>query len=76
MKFLLYLPEGYKDSNEDFPLILFLHGGGQSGDDVERVKAHGIPEEIVKGRKLPFIVLAPQNPYIRGLWDDRAVRRS
>ena len=73
MKFLLYLPDGYESSNERFPLVLFLHGGGQSGDDVERVKEHGIPEEIVKDRKLPFIVLAPQNPYKWGLWDDRAM---
>lgn len=74
IRYWLYLPDGYETSPEEkFPLILFLHGGGESGDDLELVKKHGIPKELINGRKLPCIVLAPQNPYRDGLWDDRAL---
>lgn len=72
LRYWQYLPAGYHDSpKEKYPLILFLHGGGESGDDLELVKKHGIPKEILNGRKLPCIVLAPQNPREKGLWDDR-----
>lgn len=73
MKFLLHLPKGYANTDELYPLILFLHGGGESGDDLELVKRNGITKEIENGRELPFIVIAPQNPHRRGLWDDRAL---
>jgi predicted peptidase len=68
-----YLPEGYEGSTEKFPLILFLHGGGESGDDLDLVKKHGLPKEITAGRRLPCIVLAPQNPDKERLWDNRAL---
>lgn len=72
LRYWQYLPEGYHESTgETYPLLLFLHGGGESGSDLELVKKHGIPKEILKGRKLPCIVLAPQNPREKGLWDDR-----
>jgi predicted peptidase len=68
-----WLPEGYAQSTQSYPLILFLHGGGESGDDLELVKKHGLPKELLGGRKLPCIVLAPQNPDKLRLWDDRAL---
>lgn len=70
-KYWLYLPDGYDSSQKTYPLILFLHGGGESGDDLELVKKHGLPKELFAGRKLPCIVLAPQNPDRDRLWDDR-----
>ncbi len=68
--FLEYLPKGYSESQKKFPLILFLHGGGESGDDLELVKKNGLTHEIENGREIPAIVLAPQNPDPKGLWDD------
>ncbi len=68
--YLQYFPEGYDQSDEKFPLILFLHGGGESGNDLELVKKNGLTREIENGRKVPAIVLAPQNPNPKGLWDD------
>jgi predicted peptidase len=70
-----HLPEGYASSTEKFPLLLFLHGGGESGSDLELVKKHGVPKEILNGRKLPCIVLAPQNPHKEQQWDDQALYR-
>ena len=70
LRYWIYFPVGYSASEERWPLILFLHGGGESGEDLERVKKHGIPREIENGRHFPAIVLAPQNPHASKLWDD------
>ena len=61
LKYLLYLPQDY-DKKESWPLMLFLHGKGERGDDLSVVKYHGPPKLLEAGRKFPFIVLAPQCP--------------
>lgn len=58
--YLLYLPDGYETSKDDWPLLIFLHGSGERGDDLNKVKIHGVPKHIEKGEKFPFIVVAPQ----------------
>lgn len=60
--YLLYLPKDYNESDKDFPLILFLHGMGERGTDIEKVKTHGIPKLISEGKEFPFIVVSPQCP--------------
>jgi predicted peptidase len=42
-------------------MILFLHGAGERGDNVEFVKLWG-PPKIVEERDFPFIVLSPLCP--------------
>ena len=60
-RFLLYLPEGYdKVDGKKWPLIVFLHGSGERGDDIEKVKAHGPPKMIETQKDFPFIVVSPQ----------------
>ncbi len=59
MDFLLYLPKDY-DKQESWPLVLFLHGAGERGDDIELVKKHGPPKLIGEGTDFPFIVVSPQ----------------
>lgn len=61
MNYLLYLPPEY-DQQEKWPLLLFLHGGGERGDDIEQVKFHGPPKLIAAGRQFPMIVVSPQCP--------------
>lgn len=74
MQYLLYLPKSYEtDTTVSFPLLLFLHGSGESGDNIEKVKTHGPPKLIDNGTEFPFIVLSPQNPDINKLWDDNAI---
>ena len=66
MQYLLYLPEAYAaETDQEFPLLLFLHGGGESGNDLDMVKTHGPPSMIDQGTSFPFLVLTPQNPYPR-----------
>lgn len=61
--YLEYLPENYESSQDSiYPLVFFLHGSGERGHDLEKLKVYGIPKEIGEGRKIPAIVIAPQVP--------------
>lgn len=61
VKYLLHLPEGYeRDNKMKWPLVLFLHGAGERGDDIQKVKAHGIPKIADLNPSLPFIAVSPQ----------------
>lgn len=63
MKYLLYLPDGYAtDTLQKWPLMIFLHGSGESGTELAKVKVHGPPKLIEQGKKFPFIVVSPQAP--------------
>ena len=63
LDYLLSLPAGYGDEPERrWPLILFLHGAGERGDDINRVRTHGIPKVVDAGAEMPFITVSPQCP--------------
>ena len=61
-QYLLYLPEGYDPANTKtkWPLIVFLHGSGERGDNLELVKKHGPPKLIAAGQNFPAIIVTPQ----------------
>ncbi len=59
IKYLLYKPKDYNDETPS-PLLIFLHGAGERGDDLELVKIHGPPKVIEGGVDLPLIVASPQ----------------
>ena len=52
------------------PLLLFLHGAGERGDDLQLVLKHGPPRLLAAGRRFPFAVLAPQCPAGEGWQPD------
>jgi pimeloyl-ACP methyl ester carboxylesterase len=63
----LYLPKGFrKDSQQLWPVLLFLHGNGERGDakaDLDYLLKNGpLYEAWIQKRDLPFIVIAPQLP--------------
>jgi predicted peptidase len=62
--YLLSLPPGYEaDATKKWPLIVFLHGAGESGSDLDKVKIHGPPKLIAAGTfDHPCIVVSPQCP--------------
>ena len=62
VNYLLYLPRDYTDRDTLFPLVLFLHGSGERGNDLEKVKIHGLPMLIEEGKDFPFLVVSPQCP--------------
>ena len=59
--YLLYLPTGYQGSEKRWPLMLFLHGSGESGTNLTRVKAHGPPKIVESKPEFPFILVSPQS---------------
>lgn len=61
LDYLLYLPKDY-DQKDAWPLLLFLHGSGERGENLDRVKVHGPPKLIAAGKEFPFIVVSPQCP--------------
>lgn len=74
LKYYLYYPEAYQANDTDrFPLLLFLHGGGESGQDLEALKTNGPPKLLVEGKQFPFLILAPQHPHPKKWWNIRAV---
>lgn len=63
LNYLLSLPDGYEqDTQKRWPLIMFLHGAGERGDDLEKLKVNGIPKVVAQGVKLPFVTVSPQCP--------------
>ena len=62
-RLLLFLPAGFKAHGaQRYPLLIFLHGSGESGDDLEKVKTNGPPKLVATRPDFPFIVAAPQAP--------------
>ena len=61
INYLLYLPKDYANQ-ESWPLLVFLHGSGERGDNLDLVKKHGPPKLIAEGKDFPFIVASPQCP--------------
>ena len=59
--YLLYLPKGYPGESP-WPLLLFLHGSGERGNDIDRVKRHGPPRLADEGTDFPFVIVSPQCP--------------
>ena len=67
MRYMVFLPPNYDSATREWPLILFLHGAGERGDNLQRVSKHGPPKIVGSGQMdLPFIVVAPQCP--KGSW--------
>tara|TARA_B100000959_G_scaffold45648_1_gene46341 strand:- start:3208 stop:3924 length:717 start_codon:yes stop_codon:yes gene_type:complete len=70
LDYLFYLPEDYKnDKDKKWPTILFLHGMGERGDDLELVKIHGVPKIVDSKKDFQFIAISPQCP-IDFVWRD------
>jgi predicted peptidase len=41
LPYLLALPRGYEETGEPWPLLLFLHGAGERGEDLDLVSVYG-----------------------------------
>jgi len=61
INYLLWLPDGYvNDKSKLYPLLIFLHGSGERGDNLELVKKHGPPSFVENRPDFPFITVSPQ----------------
>lgn len=43
-----------------WPVVLFLHGAGERGTDLDLVTLHGLPKLVADGQDFPFLLVAPQ----------------
>ncbi|MBC5839350.1 carboxylesterase family protein [Flavobacterium muglaense] len=68
--YALHIPADSKDKK---PLIVFLHGSGEKGTNIELVKVHG-PFKYLKTHELDAYVLAPQCPE-NEYWDTEVLYR-
>jgi predicted peptidase len=63
LDYLLFLPRGYgEDPEKRWPLVLYLHGMGERGDDLELIKKHGPPKILDQRDDFDFVVVSPQCP--------------
>lgn len=58
--YLIFIPENYGLTKSGTPIILFLHGAGERGIDINLVKVHGIAKMCTKRKNFPFIAISPQ----------------
>merc|ERR1712232_1022865 len=65
----VYVPASYNanDASKCYPVLLFLHGMGECGTNLNKVKVHGPPKMIENGKDFNFIVVSPQ--LLGGHWD-------
>ena len=60
--YLQYLPKDF-DKSKEYPLVLYLHGAGERGDNADTVANYGYLQHIKnEGAEYPFIIVAPQCP--------------
>lgn len=57
-RYLLYQPQDRQE--EKLPLIVFLHGAGERGENLSLLKAHSIPRIFDGQVDYPCIVVSPQ----------------
>jgi len=68
--YLIYLPEDYETTSQEWPLVLFLHGAGERGSDIEFVKRNGPTRLLDEDQQFSFILVSPQCPE-RTIWDNK-----
>ena len=61
LPYLLHVPDGDAPAG-GWPLVLFLHGSGERGDDADRLRLQGLPKRLDEGLAFPALVLSPQCP--------------
>jgi predicted peptidase len=72
--YLLHLPVGYTDFGGNRPLLIYLHGAGETGKDVRKLKQHDLVHYAngkIPIKDFPFIVISPMTP--RHGWQPKQV---
>lgn len=76
--YLEYLPQGYKNNSNTYPVVISLHGIGEKGTNstdpatlkssVQRVANVGLAKNVKYGTQYPFILISPQLKSSYGTW--------
>jgi predicted peptidase len=71
LNFLLYAPAAYgRNPKRRWPLIVFLHGGGERGDDPAILTRQPLPKTLSESTTFPAIVFSPQLPLSFTFWTE------
>jgi predicted peptidase len=76
--YVLYVPDNFQPDGK-CPVLVFLHGLGERGTDLDSIFTHGPNFELIKPeredfrRSFPFIVISPQCPPRGQRWDDNVM---
>ncbi|RYD72651.1 MAG: phospholipase [Verrucomicrobiaceae bacterium] len=63
LQHILFTPKGYgADGETRWPLMLFLHGAGERGNDLVKLRKYGPPKMVLEDSEFPFLLVAPQCP--------------
>ena len=65
MNYGVYTPENYNE----LPLIVYLHGAGERGEEFSHLERHGISRLLSEGKEYPAVILTPQCP-AQFVWDN------
>ncbi|HLO18126.1 MAG TPA: PHB depolymerase family esterase, partial [Anaerolineales bacterium] len=77
LNFLLYLPDKYgKDTQLKWPLILYLHGLLQRGNNLDYLISDGLPRKLHNETEFPAIVVSPQGNGEYEFWSEDAMVNS
>jgi predicted peptidase len=69
LPYLIYVPRDY-DAARRWPLVLYLHGRGESGTDGWRQLLQGLPPALFAApERWPAVVLMPQKPDPEREWE-------
>jgi predicted esterase len=76
--YLEYTPQNYDNNNNDYPIVIFLHGIGERGttstdpatlkSSVQKVANVGLAKNVKQGTQYPFILISPQLKSSYGTW--------
>ena len=61
IRYLLFLPKSY-EKKKLWPFMLFLHGAGERGNDLNEIKKWGPPKRVTEKADFPFVLISPQCP--------------
>lgn len=70
MNYIVYIPE--HGNTAELPLMIYLHGAGERGTNVQHIEKWGIPKMIREGREYDAVILCPQCP-AQFVWDNIVV---
>ena len=63
LDYLVYLPADYdKDKAKQWTLVIFLHGAGERGSNVQLVRKNGLTQTLEQRGAVPYVMIAPQCP--------------
>lgn len=60
LPYVVHVPPGHASGGRRWPLVLFLHGALERGDDPARVLSTGLPAELLRDPAFGAVMIAPQ----------------